>query len=162
MGGPSPERIVKDITDAANNIKDIGRLDNPGNVLGDIRAGFNRGVRDVVGGAGQILRGDIDKGAQTLIKGYVGASTGGASELLAPTSSSVEQATDKAVNQAEADKAAVVTYEANTRKEKIRLRLDQEIKQRMRTPGRAATLLTPTLIPNEARSQTLLSGLGGS
>lgn len=57
------------------------------------------------------------------------------------------------------DNLNAIDSENNAKRERIRIRIEQEIQQRQRTPGRNQTILTPTLVPNESMSSgTLLTG----
>jgi len=47
------------------------------------------------------------------------------------------------------------------RRERIKSQLNEEIRLRSKAPGKAQTLLTSNLVPNEMNTKTLLTSAGG-
>lgn len=136
------------------------RAPNPIKTIADSYSDIGKGIKQLSDGGADRFR-----GLETIALGGANMLTMGTSRtlgILPPGATEREREATLLSDQQTADATAQANADINARKERVRLRLDQEIKARMRTPGRAATLLTPTLIPNEANSQTLLTGMGGN
>ncbi len=135
---------------------------NPGNLVGDLVAGVNRGVADMARGAKEMATGRFDEGLSMWITGGSAVTSGGLSERIGlETQTSKDLKTEKAEAEAVADAENLAASQVNMRKDAIKKRLDAEVQLRIRTPGRQQTLLTAglgdSLLPG-ARNTLLSTG----
>lgn len=129
-----------------------------GDFVGEIGKNIEYSAKDIVGGAEDVLKGNVSSGLSSMLAGNLGLNTMGISQVLLPGKTALTAKAKAAEDAKEQDRINSINMEREARLNRITTRLNEEIKLRQKAPGKAQTLLTSTLTPNSQMTGTLLTG----
>lgn len=121
----------------------MGSPRKQGNVLGDLGAGFNRGLNDMGKGLKEVTSGRVDQGLSGIYTGYVNTMSYGLGEKIGMNGQTEqEEAAAQEEYGAAMDEKNLKESREQARKDAIRKQIDAEVAMRSGAPGRSQTLLT--------------------